>query len=484
MKNENHQTKKRAVYSSLVATIAILVAIFFLSTSLSPALSGTASPAEAYQASGIEPNPVMNTNVTWSTFYHGWNSLEYSNGTGNLTLQTNMSSFYKNPIIVNPQDIQTPNNKIKNINPYNKTLWNTNNGVTALGASETITNTTHSISLEVNTSAAGGTEGFFYMNIPVTDMPSTDTSYDYITLMGNTTLPATGIATGIEIGNHSTGTILSGKNGTAAIGKQGSLTTECEPITNSTPFYTTINLKQANLTLGSTNIKIGLSFALPTSSTEYYLHTTITDIQISTTPYFLGTTQSNNTETHTTYETSNDNLQTFNPDFAWTSITNGGYTVATSQVLQNITTSQSSINSGNYIEQVTYQGQLSLPTAPDLSLTNTNITMPISISGSQFIVANLNGVSYTSTLNGMKNGTLAFGNVNPNNANTIVLEVDYTASQWNSFTGAPAFFSIAGIEYYWWVALIGIMSAIGLGSFAKSRWGGTESNLRGPKGRV
>ena len=92
--------------------------------------------------------------------------------------------------------------------------------------------------------------------------------------------------------------------------------------------------------------------------------------------------------------------------------------------------------------------------------------MPVSIDGNQFIVANLNGVSYTSTLNGMKNGTLAFGNANPNNENTIVLEVDYTASQWNSVSNAPSFWTnpIGAIEYYWYISLGVLLGAIGLGT--------------------
>ena len=61
---------------------------------------------------------------------------------------------------------------------------------------------------------------------------------------------------------------------------------------------------------------------------------------------------------------------------------------------------------------------------------------------------------------------LAFGNVNPNNANTIVLEVDYTASQWNSVSNAPSFWNdpLGAIEYYWYISLGVLLGAIGLGA--------------------
>ena len=197
----------------------------------------------------------------------------------------------------------------------------------------------------------------------------------------------------------------------------------------------------------------------------------IIGIAFGITPMTLGTAENNGSLIQVSQLNQTGRLQTFNPDFTWSDVANGGYAVATSQVLQNITTSQSSINSGNYIEQVTYQGSLSLPTAPDISYSNTNITMPVTIPGNQYLVANLNGVSYTSTLSGMKNGTLAYGSVNPNNANSIVLEVDYTASQWNSVSNAPSFWTnpIGAIEYYWYISLGVLLGAIGLGAGMSSR---------------
>ena len=96
----------------------------------------------------------------------------------------------------------------------------------------------------------------------------------------------------------------------------------------------------------------------------------------------------------------------------------------------------------------------------------------MTLPGSQYEVANLNGISYLSEIQSKTNGTFTFGTVNPNSQNTIILEVEFTASQWNASSTAPSFWSIQGIEYYWWVGVIGLLSLIGLGSVASAHWGG------------
>ena len=45
--------------------------------------------------------------------------------------------------------------------------------------------------------------------------------------------------------------------------------------------------------------------------------------------------------------------------------------------------------------------------------------------------------------------------------------VDYTQSQWNSISNSPGLFTLAGIEYYWWIAVGGLATLIGLGGAAK-----------------
>jgi hypothetical protein len=90
--------------------------------------------------------------------------------------------------------------------------------------------------------------------------------------------------------------------------------------------------------------------------------------------------------------------------------------------------------------------------------------MAMNVSGKQFTIATLNGISYLSAIQAKSNGTFVFGTVNPNNQNSIILQLDYTTSQWNSVSGAPSFWSIQGIEYYWYIFLGVVLGAIGLGA--------------------
>ena len=150
---------------------------------------------------------------------------------------------------------------------------------------------------------------------------------------------------------------------------------------------------------------------------------------MTTYPIQFGT---NSKGTIITNGTGNMELKTFKPNFKYKEIADEGYTVAVSQPLQNETTSQNSINGGTFIEQATYQGTLELPTAPDLTYQDTSITMNMTLPGTQFELANLNGISYLNTVQKKENGTYTFGSANPNNANSIILEVKYTAAQWNA----------------------------------------------------
>ena len=151
--------------------------------------------------------------------------------------------------------------------------------------------------------------------------------------------------------------------------------------------------------------------------------------------------------------------------------------------MQNITESQTSISDGTYIEEATYQGTLSLPTAPGLSYGTANVSLNMTVPGSQFEVATLNGISYLSGVQAKTNGTYYFGKVNPNSPNSMILQAKYTASQWDASTHAPSFFSLRGLEYYWWVGVIAGLSIIGLGAAAVSHFGGDEEDLKVPKGK-
>jgi hypothetical protein len=415
----------------------------------------------------------MNTNITWSTYYNGWNTLEYNTSTANQTLNTQLNPSYANPITISPADIQTDalSQKIGTLNPFNTSLWGTAGTGAAPGAIIAITNTTHSITLSENESGAGAYSEYFHLNIPTTDLPSNNPSYDYFTISGTASQPDTGMYAEIQLGSTGNFTpIIGTKNGNAdfsAINTNGALISG-----NSMPtgqYWASVSLANANLTVPTTSASIGIVTQIPQSANDHTLTVTITGLGLSTTPQTLGTTTYNRQPTTLNYFTKVANLTTLDPTFPWTSITSGGYTVATSQPLQNLTTQQSSINDGSYTEQVTYQGYEQLPTAPDLSYSTTNISIPMNIPGSQFVVANINGVSYLSTINIKDNGTFSFGTVNPNNPNSIVLEIKYTAAQWSGISGPPVWYSIAGVEYYWYVFLGVLLGAIGLGAGVNSR---------------
>ena len=207
---------------------------------------------------------------------------------------------------------------------------------------------------------------------------------------------------------------------------------------------------------------------------------------ISSSPMTVGTYQ-NDTGTHTitALATSGgqDSIQSLSPNFLWTSIQNEGYTEAVSQPMQNETVQQSSINDGQYTEQATYQGIFQLPATPDLTYSTANITVPLTLPGQQYEVANLNGASYLTEIQQKANGTFTFATVNPNSQNSLILEVEFSTAQWDASSAPPSFFSLAGLEYYWWAALIGLMGLVGLGGVAIAHFGADEQSLRVPKGR-
>ena len=456
----------KSKYLIIIATIALFLGAgvgasgFLQQTATSGTAPGMTADA-SYQASGIEPNPVMNTNITWSTFYNGWNPLEYNNGSANQTLSTNYSTFYKNPITVVPQNIVSPAFKGK----IGSVAWN-NSANWYNAGSGTPTSSNGKIYLNISSTDTQQLIGNIYLNLSLSDLPSQNMEYDYLTILGTVTQSSqtTGDGFFISIQNGSTVTTIYGPNvnNETTVG-----TTSNHYLPNS--YYMSFPMSEIITNAPSGYVLLRLYSYVPETTTNgtANVNLTITGMSVTTTQETLGTSGNGKV----TAALGPAHLSSFNPDFAWSEIANGGYSVATSQPIQNISTSQSSINEGNYIEQATYQGTLSLPTAPDLTYNNTNITMSVSLPGSQFVVTNLNGVSYTTTLSGMKNGTLAFGSVNPNNANTIVLEVDYTASQWNSVSNAPSFWTnpIGTIEYYWYISLGILLGAIGLGAGMSSR---------------
>ena len=457
---------------------ALMGAIFLAALMLVGGLAGAiphSQTATPENTAITAPNPTMNTNITWSTFHNGWSPLEYNNGTGNQTLNTNMSTFYQNPISVNPTDIKSKN--LQNDNLSTGPVWDASAwGQSGLAGGAVGTNGISGTSIyqTANTSDSASYSALQYFTIPVTNFPSNNPNYNFVTVIIKLSGAQMSGVTGQMTLYNSSGngiTIL-----TIYPGQYAFISESLGTLQKDNGYTATFNTTGKGAT---TYLRFNDWIKLPETSTAAIYNMSIIGIAFGTTPMTLGTAENNGSLIQVSQLNQTGRLQTFNPDFAWTEITNNGYTVATSQQMQNVSESQGTVSNSKYVEQATYQGSFALPTAPDLSYANSNITMPVTIPGNQYIVANLNGASFTSTLGSMKNGTLAFGSVNPNSANSIVLEVEYTASQWNSITSAPSFWNnpIGTIEYYWYISLGIVLGAIGLMG-AKAGMGDKAGNLR------
>lgn len=486
----NTRREKKLSHKVLISGLAVIFSLVMVLTMISAPtvqISSNISPQVAESTGSYIPNPTMNTNITWSTFYNGWNPLEYSNGTANLTLNTAYSSLYANPINVNPLDIKgsiqnytkriassTTNLEWNEISPPGEWAGGSRGGVSG-GAVFTLSNTSGLVQFTLNTSAASSNGQGAGICIDTASLPSTNLQYDYLTASAEIT----------------SGTLITGLNLSIGLNSAHCNRTEAHvtyTTSTHTPVYMSVPLSQyaADIgynTSGTYYPRLDVLLNVPQSTTATTYTVEIGDFAITTYANSIGTSVSNGSIQTITNIVGNAHLTTLAPSFNWTEVDNSGYTVATSQTLQNLITQQNSINTNNYIEQATFQGTFELPTAPDLSYSNTNITLPMALPGSQYEVSNLNGVSYLSQIQAKSNGTFAFGTVNPNSQNTIILEVEFTAAQWNASSTAPSFWSIQGLEYYWWIGIIGLLSLIGLGSVANAHWGGTEENLKVPKGK-
>ena len=465
----------------VIVSLAILV--LFLIQPLAQAQQGV-SPMTTSTSIG-QVTPMLNTNVTWSTFYHGWDPLEYNNGTTNTTLAAELNPSAGNPISVNASDIQSSalNNKIGSTWWNDSANWWTSGGIG--GQINTVASTTvngkPAIQIEMNSTAVAGSQLFAALPLTWTELPSQNLAYDYATIQG--------YAYGTSIQLHNRLILF---NQTSYGNDPYWNTIE---ITNETPhagqssysigsgqsFSASFPLNMPNVSMQTTpGISLGIIANTP-QETSTPLNIIITGIAISEYQFSLGQTNLGNAHPATAYIGTAE-LATLNPSYNWSKISNNGYTVATSQpmgIASNYTETQASISSGSYIEETTQQAIFSLPTAPDLSYTNSNLTLQMNgINASQVTLINANGVSYSSGLSGFNGSTYALTTVNPNSPNSVIIQVEYTAAQWNSFTFAPSFFSVAGIEYYWWIFIISTLGAVGLFAGLKNYANGKANNFR------
>ena len=455
--------------------MAIFVATLMILSALVIALPGSQgreygmNPA-ATASDNIQPNPTLNTNVTWSTFYNGWSPLEYNNGSTNLTLSANPSSIYANYTRVNPTDIQAAGALQKdNVGTQNKTWENatwTANVNTGDGTGSFSIASQH-LSMKLNDSATTHNTYIVGLEIPISSLPSNNPSYDYITYAGALTgTSMTGVYGVLYLSNSS------GQSQSKVIqttpGNYAYSSCSLAQIAAANNYGITFNTSGKGTT---SYVEVNLAINTPASSTPETYTYTLYGFALTTEPLTLGTT-ANGSLIH---QTQNGLMQTFRPDFSWSSITDNGYTVAVSQPMQNVTTQQSAINTAGYIEQVEYQGQFNLPTAPDLSYGAANLTEHFNVSTSQTQVLDVNGVSYLSAISGKNNTIQLLSSVNPNGQTQFLQIVDYTQSQWTSISSPPGIFTLAGIEYYWEEFIIAVLAIVGVGAGAASRH---ASNLR------
>lgn len=461
--------KMKITTGKISIAMAIGAVILFLMSAAAPISQG--GNVNSFSATGDSqaiPAISMNSNVTWSTYYNGWTPLEYSNGTSNQSLATSLSTFYASPITVNPSDIQgqTFSGKIGGYSWQNKSRWYQGQ----LGASyttETITNTSSTITITTSENSLGASYANAYFDFPLSASPSSNLAYDYLSLIGYITLPKTlsnGIMIMPSILNKST--IQNPSQTTTLYISNGSIiynpNSPSYLTNNSEPFFLSFNYHNFTKTNNIYYLGEEITINAPEGINGTDLSITITGMNLGETPLSIGTSFQTDSM-QASYGIAH--LATFSPTFAWSKISNNGYSVAISQTPQNLTTQQSAISGGNYIEQVTYEGNFMLPTAPDLSYSSSNISEQFSMPTAQTQVIDINGVSYLSSISG-KNGSITFTTVNPNEKSTFIQIIDYTSSQWTAISGPPGFFSVAGIEYYFDEIVIAIMGMVGIGGGA------------------
>ena len=461
---------------TIIGGSVIFISFLFILMAFAPALSGagqTATPATAEKS--YIPNPTLNSNITWNTYNSSWAPMQYNNGTGYHNLSAGYSSFYANPISINPGDIKpyTLDGKYAGANFFNTTQYD----LYYSGYSHSIGNGSDGLYISGNASSTSGLNDYQVIKIPWAQMPSQDYQYIYITATLRLSSSSGSATTGqITIANSS------------QTGVYGQVANSKEKIYAGQSMYLSESLAQliagTGININSTAspyLYIGIALIQPegTAADTPTATLTMSNFALTTYPISLG---QNATGSIITQGVNNIQMKTFSPKVPM-EIMNSGYSVAVSERMQNITESQASISDGSYIEEATYQGTLSLPGAPDLTYSASNITLNMTLPGKQYMVATLNGISYLSNIQAKDNGTFVFGSVNPNMPNSMILEAKYTASQWDSSTHAPSFFTLRGLEYYWWVGVIGGLSIIGLGAAAVSHFGGDEEDLKIPKGK-
>jgi len=485
-------TKK--VKQKILYFLPVLIAGIFIAMALAPVVSqsGGASqiqPTTTTATTVNETMPYLNTNVTWSAFNSSMTPNEYLNGTDQPQyINAEPSTFYQNYISVNPAHIIAPkvlqaDNLGDSPASWDKSLWSYVNVLANTTATVTWANVSGLGETKYTIDKTGSNSNSYVQtemgyNIKATNYSSQNLNYDYLTAIFSVSVPTSSGAVGyIDLwnstgaGHTATPYITSGSyyfsESLAQIQKENGYTTT----------WNTTAVKGY-----SSYLLIDPSLNIPSGAPNGDYSITLNGLAMTTYPITFG---SNSTGSVITSSTGNLQLSDFHPDIQNVSIVNAGYTEALSQPMSmglNYTYTQAQLTGSEYIEENTREANLEFPTGSDISYSNSNISLVLNgVTGDQIGIYNINGVSYSSSVSTMHgNQTLYSGSVNPNQPNNVIIQTEYTAQQWNSITQAPFFLSVQGIEYYWWIFLIGTFGAIGIFAGLRSYSEGKEENLRAP----
>ena len=294
------------------------------------------------------------------------------------------------------------------------------------------------------------------MCIETSSLPSNNLQYDYFTAIAEISSGTAITGTNLTIGFNSAHT-----NRTDAHIK-GAYSTQINQ-----PIYTSVPLSNYATDIGYTTSntyypRFDILLNVPQSTTATTYTVKLLDFGMTTYVNSIGSKVVKGTTQTVSQGKGNIELNAFDPSWTWKEVNSNGYSAAISQELQNVTTQQSEI-SGNphYVEQVTYEGDYELPSAPDLSYGPTHITEQFITPTNQTTVFDINGQSLLNVISG-KNGTISLMTVSPTQKNTLIQIVEYTSSQWTAVSGPPGFFSVNGILYYFDEIVLGIIAVVGL----------------------
>lgn len=440
----------------ILTGFAIFISLIFLMAPIGAA-SHSISPA-ATTSTNYQPNPSLNVQATWSSYNSSMAYNEYVNSTGQPEY-LNVENGTGNYISIDPEDIVSKGylqqEKLGGYEPWNES---TTAGLSTTNISYTVNPITENgvqiLGIEANVIGTnGGWASGNTMQIPISDYASSNLAYDYLTMIISANLTG-GADSNIQVYN-STGTSIA-----------------ITPIITTGEAYITISMQEIedkygiglNDTAGkgySSYFGIQDRITLPSGAAVGKYYSQIDTLSLTTYPITFG---SNATGTIITQKTGNIHLANFKPAVPM-EILNNGYSENLTQLmsLTNYTTTQTPITSGNYIEQVGYQATFGLPSAPDLSYGAANFTLPLSVPADQFQALDVNGVSYLNEIGNKTNGTVVLlSSVDATSSISYLAYVDFTPSQWQSISHPAGIFTIAGIEYYWFIAVGAIAGLLGL----------------------